>query len=128
MLNLLQSAYSWLQGVEPVPPSEKLALSLVLGSLPVGTLRAENGEWTFEYSSEFRQQDQIKPVVDFPVLDRIYRSPTLWPFFALRIPSPTQAAVRDYLSRHSLETIDEATLLREFGERSISNPFRLVAA
>lgn len=115
-----------LSGVEPLPATEKLSLAVMLGSLLVGTLRAENGHWIFEYSEEFKQQNSILPIVDFPAVDREYRSHALWPFFALRIPSPEQSAVKAYMNRNSLETVDEGILLREFGGRSISNPFRLV--
>jgi hypothetical protein len=48
----------------------------------------------------------------------------LWPFFALRIPSPEQPAVRDFILKR--KKADEGILLKEFGERSIANPFRLV--
>jgi hypothetical protein len=102
------------------------SFNVVLGSLVIGTLRAENGEWVFAYSDEFRKQDRIKPIVDFPVPGREYRSRSLWPFFALRIPSPAQADVRDFIARMPEDKVDEGILLREFGARSIANPFRLV--
>ena len=128
MLSLLQRTYDWLTGVEPLPADEKLAFKVMLGSLTVGTLRAEGGEWFFSYSQEFRSQTEIKPIVDFPVLSKEYRSRTLWPFFALRIPSPTQPAVREFIRTRPEEKADEGILLKEFGARSVANPFRLVPA
>jgi HipA-like protein len=128
MLTFLQKAYDWLAGVEPLPVDEKLALKVVLGPLLVGTLRAEGGEWYFTYSQDFRNQSQVKPIVDFPVLSKEYRSRNLWPFFALRIPSPTQPAVRDFIRTRPAEKADEGILLKEFGARSVANPFRLVPA
>jgi HipA-like protein len=129
MLNkIIQQAYSWLSGVQPLPPNETLTLAVMLESLLVGTLRAEKGEWVFEYSEQFKKQKEIMPIIDFPSVDREYRSRELWPFFALRIPSPEQSSVKAYMNRNSLETVDEGILLREFGGRSISNPFRLVPA
>jgi len=102
------------------------AFKLTLGSLLVGDLRRENEEWVFTYSDEFRRQNAVKPIVDFPATDREYRSRLLWPFFALRIPSPTQAEVREFIERMPADKVDEGILLKEFGTRSIANPFRLV--
>ena len=102
------------------------AFKLTLSSLLVGVLRRENGEWVFTYSDEFRRQNTVKPIVDFPATDREYRSRSLWPFFALRIPSLTQAEVREFIERMPADKVDECILLKEFGTRSIANPFRLV--
>jgi HipA-like protein len=126
MRNLFQKAYDWLSGVKPLPTDERFEFKVVLGSLVVGTLRAENGIWWFAYSDEFRKQDEIKPIVDFPAKDREYRSQSLWPFFALRIPSPKQPNVREFIERMPEDKVDEGILLKEFGARSIANPFRLV--
>lgn len=127
-MNFLSTIYSWLGLVEPMPEDATLVLTLSLGSLRVGTLRAEHGEWVFSYSPEFRSQTEIKPIVDFPDTSREYRSKTLWPFFALRIPSPAQPAVQEYLNHLGVAKVDEGTLLKEFGRRSIANPFELVPA
>jgi hypothetical protein len=102
------------------------AFKLTLGRLEIGTLRAENGEWVFAYSDQFRKQSEIKPIVDFPATDRAYRSRSLWPFFALRIPSPKQPEVREFIERLPEDSVDQSILLKEFGTRSIANPFRLV--
>ena len=127
MLKILQKRlYDWFNGVEPLPANETIAFKVMLGSLEIATLRAEKGEWVFVYSEAFRKQDEIKPIVDFPAKDKEYRSRTVWPFFALRIPSPSQPAVRDFIHSQPHEKVDESILLREFGERSIANPFRLV--
>jgi HipA-like protein len=126
MGNLFQKMYDWLSGVEPLPLDEKIAFQVVLGSLVIGTLRADKGEWVFAYSDEFRKQSEIKPIVDFPVKNREYRSRSLWPFFALRIPSPKQPEVREFINSLPEDKVDEGILLKEFGIRSIANPFRLV--
>jgi len=126
MGNLFQKVYDWLSGVKPLPEDEKFEFKVVLGTLVIGTLRADKGEWVFTYSDEFRRQNTVKPIVDFPATDREYRSRSLWPFFALRIPSPTQAEVREFIERMPADKVDEGMLLKEFGTRSIANPFRLV--
>ena len=128
MLTVLQKVYDWLGGVKPLPVDEKIEFKVMLGSLVIGTLRADQGEWEFGYSDEFRRQSEIKPIVDFPVTDRVYRDRTLWPFFALRIPSPKQPEVREFIQRRTEDQVDESILLKEFGSRSIANPFRLVPA
>ncbi len=129
MLKILQQKlYDWFSGVEPLPVEEKISFKLMFGSLQIGTLRADNGEWVFTYSGEFQQQNEIKPIVDFPVIDREYRSRMLWPFFALRIPSQEQPNVQEFLQNQPHGTADEGILLKQFGARSIANPFRLVAA
>lgn len=126
MMPLLQSAYSRLNGVGPLPPDEKISFRVMLGSLCVGTLQADRGDWVFNYSEDFKRQDRINPIVDFPVLEREYRSRTLWPFFALRIPSLKQPCVQEFLQRQPSAAADEGILLKKFGMRSIANPFRLV--
>ena len=126
MLTGFQKLYDWLSGVKPLPVDEKIEFKVLLGSLVIGTLCADKGQWVFTYSDEFRKQSEIKPIVDFPVPDREYRSRTLWPFFALRIPSPKQPEVREFIERLPEDKVDEGILLKEFGTRSIANPFRLV--
>ena len=126
MLTGFQKLYDWLNGVKPLPVDEKIEFKVLLGSLIIGTLCADKGQWVFTYSDEFRKQSEIKPIVDFPAPDREYRSRTLWPFFALRIPSPKQPEVREFIERLPEDKVDEGILLREFGTRSIANPFRLV--
>ena len=121
-----RKSYDWFNGVKPLPIDERLEFKVVLGSLEIGTLRAENGEWVFTYSEAFRSQKEIKPIVDFPDIRKEYRSRNLWPFFALRIPSTGQADVRDFIRSQPDEKADEAILLKQFGQRSIANPFRLV--
>lgn len=123
---MLRKLYSWLTGVEPLPVEEKLALKVMLGDGEIGTLIADKGEWCFSYSDKFCNQSEIKPIVDFPDVKRQYRSRTLWPFFALRIPSPEQPAVREFIRSQPEKKADEGILLKEFGERTIANPFRLV--
>jgi HipA-like protein len=123
---MFRKLYNWLKGVEPLPPEETLGFTVMLNDFEIGTLTADNGEWEFCYSEQFRRQSEIKPIVDFPDVQKVYRSRVLWPFFALRIPSPTQPAVRDFIEGRPGRTANEGLLLKEFGTRSVANPFRLV--
>jgi len=107
---------------------EGVAFCLSVGDLEVGRLQFENDQWLFNYSAAFRQQTKIKPIVDFPDKEKEYRSPELWPFFLLRVPSLKQPAVQEFLRSRNIESTDAATLLKEFGQRSIANPFELIPA
>jgi HipA-like protein len=80
----------------------------------------------FAYSADFMRQRAVQPIVNFPLTAREYRSRTLWPFFALRIPSSNKPAVQEFLRQRGAVAVDEAILLREFGGRTIANPFQLV--
>ena len=126
MLTLFQKAYDWLAGVQPPLMSEQTTFKVMLGPLVIGTLRADYGQWVFAYSDGFRNQSTIQPIVDFPSVSEEYHSRILWPFFALRISSPSQPAVREFIRSQPKAKADEAMLLKEFGARCAANPFRLV--
>lgn len=96
--------------------------------LPVGTLSVEDGVWKFQYSDQFRQSEDLRPIVEFPDVDKIYASKQLWQFFASRIPSPEQPEVEDILKREKISEDDSVSLLKRFGTRTISNPFQLEAS
>ena len=117
----------WLTGIKP-PEKDGAAFLLTFGKLEIGELKREGGEWAFAYTDSFREQDEIKPIMGFSSTEREYHSAELWPFFAIRVPSLSQPMVREYMHEKNLEEIDEAVMLAEFGERSVSNPFRLVLA
>ncbi|NQW99793.1 HipA N-terminal domain-containing protein [bacterium] len=123
MLEYLQRRFDWRRGVsKPVEPG--ILFRLFLGSLEVGTLRMEGAEWVFAYSGAFQNQSKVAPIIDFPHQDQEYRSNQLWPFFALRVPSLAQANVQEYLAK-TQKAPDDARLMREFGRRSVANPFVL---
>ena len=128
MLTLFQKAYDWLAGMQSLPMSQGIAFKLMLGPLVIGTLRADHTQWVFAYSDEFRNQSEILPIVDFPSVNQEYRTRILWPFFALRIPSLAQPAVREFIRSQPGAKADEGVLLKEFGARCAANPFRLVPA
>lgn len=124
MLNFLRQAADWLHN--PSSDSENgVEFRLFLEKLWVGSLSFQRGLWIFEYSDEFKKQSEIRPIMDFPVLERRYESKDLWPFFALRIPSREQVSVKSFLETKESGEVDEATMLRQFGRRSVANPFEL---
>lgn len=109
-------------------PEVKAKFLLTHHHLLIGTLSVENGIWKFEYSDEFRRDGSYRPIVEFPDVNKIYQSPTLWQFFASRIPSLEQAEIEEILKREHIEKDDAVRLLQRFGERTITNPFNLKAA
>jgi HipA-like protein len=107
--------------------NEEAKFVLKYGSIKVGTLVAKDGKWKFEYDSEFKHQDELKPIVDFPNINRKYESRDLWPFFLVRIPSPEQPQIDQLLQEENLNKDNPVQMLKRFGQRSIANPFELIA-
>jgi len=94
----------------------------------VGTLSVADSIWKFEYSEAFRKQDELRPLMDFPDVDKVYESKELWQFFVMRIPSPEQPEVEEIIRREHIKENDAVGLLKRFGEYTITNPFILRAA
>ncbi len=92
----------------------------------IGTLDFRDGEWIYKYSEDFKRHGRLQPIADFPQVDRVYQSDTLWPFFASRIPGSGQPRMRTYIKKHEGRVYD-VDLLKEFGTSNIANPFRLVS-
>ncbi|MDQ2841010.1 MAG: hypothetical protein M3Y72_08230 [Acidobacteriota bacterium] len=110
------------------PQDEDATFILRYVDLLVGDLGLHEGVWTFEYTDAFRQQADVKPLIDFPDVTKTYVSPTLWPFFLARIPGISQPKVRDEISKAGLDEHSDVQLLRRFGQQTISNPFILMAS
>lgn len=91
-----------------------------LGKLLVGTLLYSAGVWYFSYSNEFKLQNRILPLANFPSKDKEYSTRDLWPFFASRIPSNAQLQIEKDKPKE-----DAVTLLRKFGRRTVANPYEL---
>lgn len=98
---------------------------LFLGTLPVGKLSVEGGVWRFEYTDEFRRTPELRPLVEFPDLEKVYVKADLWQFFASRIPSTLQPDVERVLEEEHIEDNDLVALLRRFGKRTVTSPFEL---
>ncbi len=114
------------------PLQDQASFILRYGALEVGYLRLRHGVWEFEYAPEFKAQveepDGVQPLLEFPDPHKLYSSSDLWSFFLTRIPSIAQPQIREEIERQGLDATNAAQLLRAFGERSISNPFRLLPA
>lgn len=108
------------------PQHQAMRFRLCLQALEVGYLTLlDGGLWQFEYAAAFQQQQRIKPLVGFSDVHKIYSNDQLWPFFASRIPSVDQPYVRERAQSKCLDLNNTAEMLREFGQRTITNPFAL---
>lgn len=101
---------------------------LVYKKLSIGTLTEKNGEWDFKYSPEFKNQNEIVPLIGFPDKDKEYISNSLWPFFQSRIPSLKNPIIKDIVEKEKIQPDNKVYLLKRFGRRTITNPFVLESA
>ena len=97
-------------------------------SLTVGFLELEDGVWTFSYSTEFKEQNKLRPIVQFPDKDKTYQNEELWPFFTIRIPGLNQPEVQNIIESENIDRTNQVELLKRFGQKTISNPYELVGA
>lgn len=109
------------------PADKKAVFYLTYNDLPIGNLSLVDGVWHFTYSKEFREQQEILPLIDFPNKNEKYESHQLWPFFSYRIPGLNQPAVQEIIRKDNVET-NEVDLLKKFGLHSVYNPFVLQPA
>jgi len=116
------------QEIIQTPQNLSVIFELIYETLTIGSLKLEKGFWTFEYSDDFKSQSDIQLLTDFPDVDKVYKSKELLPFFMQRIPSMSQPKVQDVIRKEKIDKTNEAELLKRFGEKSISNPFKLQPA
>jgi HipA-like protein len=109
------------------PADSKGAFQLKYRKQLIGILSYENNQWTFKYSDEFRKNQVINPIIDFPDPEKVYTNEQLWPFFASRIPSLNQSFQFKKIDKANIKRDDSVGLLRLFGNETITNPFRLLA-
>jgi HipA-like protein len=93
--------------------------------LLVGKLKEAQEGWVFVYTHDFRKQDKVKALADFPQKSKSYQFEKLWPFFASRIPSLEQPKVQRQLRKENINAEDTGALLQRYGKRSITNSFVL---
>lgn len=91
----------------------------------IGELKFENDKWLFQYSEWFKNQNELQPLLEFPLINNKYQSSELWPFFSDRIPSFKQPRIKNYIEKHPNERTNTVKLLELFGEYSVNNPFKL---
>lgn len=126
----IDMAKAWLgaRNVVHAPVGVRAKFLLKYSELVVGILTVEDETWHFEYSEEFKRQEQLRPLVEFPDVEKSYQSKELWQFFAMRIPSTEQSEVDEIIQREKIPEDDAVRLLKRFGTRTIANPFELTLA
>jgi HipA-like protein len=98
-------------------------------SVKVGRLDFDGELWTFRYEDEYKTRTDLRPIEGFVDLEKVYRSPVLFPFFAVRIPHEDRADVRRKLDADNISERDTIDLLRLFGRHVVSSPaFQLIPA
>lgn len=127
MINFLKKWKTDGQEEMKTPQDETIIFELKYKSLLVGFLKLEKGVWSFKYADAFKKQEIIKPLPDFPNIDKVYKSEELYPFFLDRIPSVKQPKVQKAIQKNNIDATNEAALLKFFGFQTISNPFLLSA-
>ena len=111
-----------------LPENELAAFILKVDDIDIGELHCEDGEWVFEYTDEFKSNEEYKRIIGFPKLDQKYTKKTLWPFFRIRIPGLKQPAVKEIIEDEGIDVENEVALLKRFGRETISNPYILEVA
>ena len=106
-------------------PPTSAEFALLFEHQPVGVLALEKGLWSFRYASQFKMQSNLKPLPEFPDVNKVYQSETLWPFFAFRIPGMNQPQIKELAQKEGIVGGDIVKLLSLFGRKSINNPFEL---
>lgn len=76
--------------------------------LHIGWLEFTGSEFVFVYTDQARQNDRFEPFPSFPRVDETYRSPELFPFFALRLLNASDPAYDELLDAVGL-TRESAT-------------------
>jgi HipA-like protein len=110
------------------PQNVHIVFELSYKNVLIGLLELNNGTWKFGYSDEFKNQNSLLPIVDFPAIDKIYESKELWPFFMSRIPGLGQPIVQQIIKKNKINDNDEVSLLKQFGKKTIANPYILEPA
>ncbi|MCE9538743.1 MAG: HipA N-terminal domain-containing protein [Bacteroidetes bacterium] len=126
MLNWLSKLFKNEEQPElSTPKNAHAAFILKHKKLTIGYLNHSNGIWEFKYSDEFKKQNRIDVLIDFPKKELKYEESYLWPFFSHRIPGLGQPKIQEIIKHEHLNPNNEIDLLRRFGQRSITNPFEL---
>ena len=134
MLNKIQKKLkSWFsKGDEDLethlPLDENATFILKVDNIEIGKLHCENGVWEFKYTDEFKKIGKdYNLITGFPDLNKVYRENTLWPFFRVRIPGLKQPAVQEIIKKEKINQENEVSLLKRFGQKTISNPYVLIS-
>jgi len=110
------------------PSGIQAEFKLTYKSLTIGYLTLNDGVWKFSYSEEFKQQDELRPIVQFPDTTKEFENEELWPFFTIRVPVLYKPEIEDIIESENIDRSNEVELLQSFVKKTISNPYELVGA
>ncbi|MHB8261810.1 MAG: HipA N-terminal domain-containing protein [Bacteroidia bacterium] len=111
-----------------LPLDENATFMLKVDNIEIGKLHCENGVWEFAYTDEFKKIGKdYNLITGFPDLNKVYRENTLWPFFRVRIPGLKQPGVQEIIKKEKINQENEVSLLKRFGQKTISNPYVLIS-
>lgn len=96
-----------------------------LGDKVIAYLEASEGKWKFYYDSDYKSNESKITIPGFSNFDKIYESDALWSFFKIRIPGLGQPQIIKTIKKEHIPADDEVALLKRFGRKSISNPYRM---
>ncbi len=125
LVSLLGQAKDWGARVLSASPSTPTELTLGVYRrtsnelIVVGHLSREKDEYVFRYDSGYEGD----PITAFPIKDKEYRSPVLWPFFLVRIPPLDREDVREEIMRRKLSEDQVLEILGTLGKFSVANPY-----
>jgi HipA-like protein len=102
----------------------KVVFELKYKDCLIGQLEYENNQWYFSYSDQFKNQSELAPIVSFPDVSKKYEGKELWSFFLSRIPDNVTTS-SESVKKHNQDLINQ---LKEYGRKTITNPFDLSVA
>ncbi len=91
-------------------------------NLEIGTLSYDGKKYKFEYSEDFKKQDDIGAIDNFMDKNKIYESKYLFPFFLARIPDPNRPIIKEERERKGIGA-DPLSMLDYFSRQTLDNPF-----
>jgi HipA-like protein len=110
---------------QATPAVQGPTIRVLLDDILIGTLWQEATEFCFRYDASYAKSPGAIAISAFPDLEETYRSPSLWPFFAVRIPPSKRSDVRDALKQHGLKPEQTLEILGTLAKSSMSNPYHL---
>jgi HipA-like protein len=103
-------------------PPPKLFVSFA--GKAIAELTEQKGFYCFKYLPAFTELN-LAPIPGFPEEEKEYRSTSLFPFFAERIPDKRRPEIAQLLKERNLETASPFELLVQLGANAATNPYEL---
>ena len=113
MINKLKSIIWKVDGMEfrNSRVTHEAVFHLNYGNILIGILTYNNEKWIFEYDDEFKKNQLLRAIIDFPDKNKVYVNNELWPFFATRIPTINQPFQHKKIRKANISEDDSVGLL-----------------